>query len=78
MTDLPELEKAIARQKSYIGPAIITFIVYWLFYLPGLIVNLLYLSDAKKTAKIAGQKPSGYGCLVVLLVIGLVHSSQLF
>jgi len=71
MTDLPEIEKAIARQKGYIGASVITFFVYWLFYLPGLIVNLLYLNDAKKTAKIAGQKPAGYGCLVALLVIGL-------
>lgn len=67
-----DLDRAIARQKSYIGPAVLTFFVYWLFYLPGLIVNLLYLSDANRTARIAEEQPSGYGCLVVLLILGLI------
>ena len=68
---MDDMEKAIARQKSYIGPAILTFFVYWLFYLPGLIVNLLYLKDANRTARVAGQKPSGYGCLIVLFILGI-------
>lgn len=67
-----EMEKAIARQKSYIGPAVLTFFVYWLFYLPGLIVNLLYLNDANRTSRVAGQKPTGYGCLIVLFFLGIL------
>ena len=71
MSEQQELQKAIAAQKSYIGPSIITFILYWLFYLPGLIVNLMYIGDANRTAKIAGQKPSGYGCLIALMIFGI-------
>jgi hypothetical protein len=67
-----EMERAIARQKSYVGASVVTFLVYWLFYLPGLIVNLMYLSDANKTSDLAGQKPSGYGCLVFMLILGLL------
>lgn len=67
-----DFEKAIARQKSYIGPAILVLFLYWLFFIPGLIANLLYLQDAKKTSKIAGEKPSGYGCLIALLIYSLL------
>lgn len=67
-----EYEKAIAGQKSYIGPAVLTFFLYWLFFIPGLLVNILYLKDARKNAKIAGKNPSGYGCLIVLLVWSLL------
>ena len=66
-----DFEKAMARQKSYIGPAVITFILYGLFYIPGLIVNLLYMKDARRIAEIAGQKPSGYSCLKVLFILGV-------
>ena len=62
-----DFEKAIARQKSYIGPAFLVLFLYWLFFIPGLIANILYLQDARKNAKIAGEKPSGYGCLIALL-----------
>jgi hypothetical protein len=67
-----EMERAIARQKSYVGASVVTFVVYWLFYLPGLIVNLMYLNEANKTSDIAGEKPSGYGCLVFMLILGLL------
>lgn len=67
-----DMERAIARQKSYVGASVATFFVYWIFYLPGLIVNLMYLNDANKTSDIAGQKPSGYGCLVFMLILGLL------
>ena len=56
-----EMERAIARQKSYVGAAILVFILYCIFYIPGLIANILYISAAGKTAKAAGkscrQKP---------------------
>lgn len=67
-----DMERAIARQKSYVGAAVITFLVYWLFYLPGLIVNVLYLADARKTARVAGSAPAGLGCLWIMLILGLL------
>ena len=62
-----DLEKALARQKSYVGPAILTFFLYVFFFIPGLIANLLYFKDARAKARIAGKKPTGYYALVVLL-----------
>jgi hypothetical protein len=67
-----EMEQAIARQKSYVGAAVLTFLLYCLGYLPGLIVNCLYLDDARKTAKVAGVTPTGVGCLWLMLVLGLL------
>ena len=67
-----DMERAIARQKSYVTAAVITFVVYWFFYFPGLIVNLLYLADARKTAKVAGTAPAGLGCLWMMLILGLL------
>ena len=67
-----ETEKAIARQKSYVGAAILTFFLYWLLWLPGLIFNLMYISDARKTRQVAGQSPSGYGCLLVLFWVQIL------
>jgi uncharacterized membrane protein YhaH (DUF805 family) len=72
MTGQKDMEKALASQKSYVGASVVTFLLYCVFYIPGLIVNVLYLRDAKKTAAVTGQNPSGYGCLLVLFVLGLL------
>ena len=66
------MERAIARQKSYVGAAVLVLLLYCLFYLPGLIVNCLYLDDARKTAKVAGTTPTGVGCLWIMLLLGLL------
>ena len=67
---ISDTDRAIARSKGYVGAAIIVFILYWFFYLPGLIFNLMYLSEADRTATMAGKKPSGYGCLLVMFIVG--------
>lgn len=64
-----ELKRALASQKSYVTPALITFVLYCVFYIPGLIFNIIFLNEAEKTARIAGEKPSGMGCLQVMLYI---------
>ncbi|MGE0636584.1 MAG: hypothetical protein AB7G44_11085 [Bacteroidia bacterium] len=67
-----ELEKAIAKLQNFIGAAVLTFFLYLIFYIPGLIINILYLLEAKRIEKIAGQKPAGYGCLIALLILGAI------
>ena len=54
-----ESERAIARQKDYIGACVVTFLLYWLFWIPGVIINIMYLSAAKKTRDISGVEPTG-------------------
>jgi hypothetical protein len=63
------MEQVLARQRSFIGPAIVTFVLTWLFWLPGLIANLLFLSEARKVQARAGEKLSGVGCLWALLIV---------
>ena len=67
-----EIEAAIARQKSYVGAAVLTFLLYWVFFFPGLIANCLYLDDARRTAKLAGRTPRGVLCLWVMFILGML------
>ncbi len=64
-----EIERGIARSKSYVGSAVVVFFLYLLFYIPGLVVNILYLRDAYQTHQVGGQMTPGTGCLIALLVI---------
>ena len=43
-----EAERAAARMKSYTGSAVLVMFLYWLFYIPGFIVNFIYYQEAKK------------------------------
>lgn len=64
-----EVRKAIASTKSYVGPAFLTWLLYYVgFYIVGLIINICYLSSASKLHRKTGVSPSGSGCLVFLLI----------
>lgn len=62
---------AAPSEKSYVTPALITLILYWLLWLPGLIANIYYLSDARKAQNTPGQVVTGVGCLWALLILAL-------
>jgi len=68
----PEMRTALAQSKSYVSAAIVTFVAYIFFWLPGLIFNVMYLQDARKNAKIAGESLPGTGCLWILLIVNVV------
>ena len=72
------MEKTLAQMKNFIGEAVLVFFLYMFFYLPGLIVNILYYIESRRIEKLAGQKPAGQGCLVVLLVWGVLVLFALF
>jgi len=80
-TDAVELTKsteiAIASQRSYVGSAVALVFLYWLCYIPGLIANIAWLREAKRTESMIGRPPSGMGCLTAMLVIGLLHAATL-
>ena len=58
---------AIAR--SYTTPAIITLVLYFIFWLPGAIANLVYLSQARNDRRLTGHQADGHGCLVALAIV---------
>lgn len=72
MTDPSDFERASARTKSYTTQAVITMLLYFVFWLPGLIANVLFLMDARRMQRIAGQSLSGVGCLWILLAIQII------
>lgn len=68
-----ELSKGIHASKSYTTSAFLTLIAYWIgFYIGGLVLNLIFLSQANKSKRILGENPSGRGCLVLLLWTHLI------
>jgi hypothetical protein len=54
--------------RSYTTPAVITLFLYLVLGIPGLIANIVYLVEARKTKMITGTTPDGYGCLWALLI----------
>lgn len=70
--DVTETERVAARMKSYTGAAVVVFILYWLFWLPGTVVNYVYYQEAKRMERIAGNSLPGVGCLSALLWLNVV------
>ena len=69
-----ESERAIARQKDYIGACVVTFLLYasCFFWIPGVIINIMYLSAARKTRDVSGVEPTGRFGLQLMLFLFFV------
>jgi hypothetical protein len=67
-----ELGAALAAQKTYGTKAFFVWFLYWLGWLPGVVMNLVYLSEANGIKRQTGVSPSGHGCLVVLFLLHVV------
>lgn len=65
------VERALARSKSFTGKAVATLVLYIVLWFPGLVANVLFLNEAKRTQEIAGQSLPGVGCLTWLLWLNL-------
>ncbi|MCB2153493.1 hypothetical protein KQI84_01290 [bacterium] len=64
------IERVVAAQKSYLGPAATSLFLYALCFLPGLLFNLVWLREARRAEDIAGRQPAGMGCLYLALMFG--------
>ena len=60
------------QRKDYIVEAIITFVLYWLFWIPGFIANIFFLNSANQQRKEVGEGSSGFVCLWILLIINIL------
>ncbi|MEP7285148.1 MAG: hypothetical protein ABI947_05195 [Chloroflexota bacterium] len=67
-----EFQKALANTRSFTGSAVLTLFMYWFFWLPGLVVNILFLREARQVSRQIGRDPSGTGCLYFLLIVNLI------
>lgn len=67
-----DIEVAIARQKSYVAPAGIVFILYWIFWIPGLMINLVLVEEMACVEDVAGKRPMGATFLQAQFLFGLI------
>ena len=58
--------------KSFTGPAIITLVLYFIFWIPGLIANVLYYKEAKEVQRVTGHSPQGMGCLSAMFWFAVI------
>jgi hypothetical protein len=54
---------------SYLMAAAITFVGYFLFWVPGLILNVYFLDAARRVARETRREPAGLGVLRALLIL---------
>ncbi len=71
MTDTAQ-ERAAARLESYTTRAVAVLVLYWLFWIPGLVANLVFYYEAKRAERLAGQCLPGVGCLGIMLLLNLL------
>lgn len=83
----PENQRSIAgsedkpqcvEHKSYVGSALAVSFLYLLFWLPGLVANIIYLSAAREDEGRTGRAPKGVGCLWLLLILNIIVISSSF
>ena len=67
-----DLTVALAAQKSFTGRAFFVWFLYWLFWLPGFIMNIVYMNEAGRVKKLTGRSASGSGCLAILFFVHVV------
>lgn len=61
-----------AATRSYTTPAVITLVLYFVLWIPGLIANLVYWNSARQAEMLTGQAPEGKGCLTALLWVFII------
>lgn len=66
-TARPGEVQVMRAPRDYTVMAIVILILYWVFWLPGLIVNIVMLSEANQVQRETGMAPEGKGCLTALL-----------
>lgn len=57
---------------SYRWQAVIVFALYWFFFFPGLIANIVFWNKAKQVQAATGIAPRGKGCLTFMLVCAVL------
>ena len=67
--DIDTERQRAAATRTYVTPAVITLVLYFVFWLPGLVANIVYYMQASNDQALVGRAPEGKGCLVALLVL---------
>lgn len=68
----PMVVTTYTRSTSFTNKAVISFLLYFMGWLPGIIFNVMYLNEANNVKKELGRTPEGMGCLWATLAGGIV------
>ncbi len=60
------------RMRSFRWQAFIALVLYFPFFLPGLIANIIWWNQARSLQAATGIAPRGKGCLTVMLVCAVI------
>jgi hypothetical protein len=60
------------RLRSFRWQAVFALILYFPFFLPGLIANIIWWNQARSLQAATGIAPRGKGCLTVMLVCAVI------
>lgn len=69
--DVQAERRRAAVTRDYTTPAVITLILYFILWLPGVVANIVYYLQARNDEALTGSPPRGKGCLVALLIVNL-------
>lgn len=59
--------------KNYTVHAVVALVLYFFMWVPGLVLNVIYLKQANRDQRETGKAPEGKGCLLWLLwVFGII------
>jgi hypothetical protein len=64
--------KMAMASRSFTGPAVITLVLYFIFWFPGLIANILFYKEAKEIKRVTGHAPHGMGCLSIMFWLSVI------
>lgn len=67
-----EYQRIAMAGRSFTGPAVLTLVLYFVLWIPGLVANIVFLHEATQIEHITGYSPPGKGCLIALLVFAVV------
>jgi hypothetical protein len=65
-------EEPIPERQDYRRYAILSLLLYFVLWVPGFLVNTVYLAQAIGEERKTGQPAEGKGCLIALIIAGLV------
>jgi hypothetical protein len=63
---------AATHVRSFYWQVIVTLILYFPFFLPGLVANIYWWNQARNLEAATGIAPRGKGCLTIMLVCAVI------
>jgi len=63
---------------SFVSQAVIAFLAYFMGWIPGVILNVIFWADARRLKRETGQEPEGWTALTVMIWVFIVMPLAVF